>query len=314
MNLEPKFLKPKDDNDRLNNLELAYTLKTAEAIRTGKLRTVATMDAICKLALVDPTYAYGHKNPSEKDLGRYKAFQKKVNDFAKDFKQLQKESENEVEENKDVLKAAREQLFKLAIEKNDLINKYQKLLKQNKNLESEALETQLTNTASSSRVNENTINVICPDDTLTYNDQYNFYNNELREKAWNEARAKFQKLMKRKIAQRVFLLVGIPCSGKSTWIEKRELISDRHAVIIDATNLTKGDRAEWIMLARKCADIKIRAVLFLTDFSTIKSRNSQRRNQGKYIDVSILEAKEKNLQLIDVRFEDFDEIEIIRED
>ena len=47
------------------------------------------------------------------------------------------------------------------------------------------------------------------------------------------------------------------------------------------------------MLARKCVDIKIRAVLFLTDFSTIKSRNTQRRNQGKYIDVSILEAKEK---------------------
>jgi len=59
---------------------------------------------------------------------------------------------------------------------------------------------------------------------------------------------------------------------------------------------------------------KVCAVVFLTDFLTIKERNIERLNQNKFIDVSILEAKKDKFESIDIKFEDVDEMMIVRED
>lgn len=314
---EPLLSKPRTDTERLANLEKVYLQQTTKALLVNKLRTVATMNEICKIAMVDPTYVYGHNNPTPEDLAAYQKFQKKVNDFAKDFVRLQKENEIKEIESTNELSAAREQLFKITIEKNDLLNKYLSALKKNKILESESLEIQLSTPVTNNAIpvlNENTLHIISPDKTLTFNDQYKFFNPELREKAWKDAKLEFQKLMNRNIPQRVFLLVGLPCSGKSTWLEKRQLTPDRHSVVIDATNLTSQSRSEWISLTRNCADLRIKAVVFLTDFDTILARNSQRHNEGKYLDVSILNRKREEFQMIDIQLEAIDEIEVIRED
>jgi predicted kinase len=307
------------DEDRLKELERVYTQQTTEALITGKLRKVATMKTICTIANVDPTYVYGKNNPTPEALKKYLDFQEKVNDFAETFKNNKANLSSIEDEKLNLLESAREHLFKLEIENTDLVNKLKKAHEKQRNLQAEVLEAQVLNNSNklshpSSQLNSNTINVISPDDTLQYNKHYEFFDDELKEKAWDEAREKFQHLIKRKVPQRIYLLVGLPCSGKSEWAKAEKVLHDRHAVIIDATNLTKGERALWINLARKGQDIKVCAVVFLTDFLTIKERNIERLNQNKFIDVSILEAKKDKSEPIDIKFEDVDEMIIVRED
>ncbi len=310
--------KHKSDEERLKALENTYITQTTESLIVGKIRGIATMKAICLIADVDTTYAYGKNNPTHENLKKYKTFQKKVNTFADTFKNHKANLLNITNDNQDLLDTAREHLFKLKIENNDLINKLQTARKSKYSLQAELLQTQLLNkndqmSQSLSQLNDNTINVISPDRTLQHNGQYQFFNIELRQKAWEDAKEEFQKLMRRKIPQRVYLLVGLPCAGKSTWVEERKTLKDRHTVIVDATNLMKGDRAQWITLARKSHDVRICTVMFLTDFMTIKERNSQRHSQNKFIDVSILESQRDKFEPIDIKFEDVDEMVIVRE-
>lgn len=307
------------DEERLQELERIYTQQTTKSLIIGKLRTVATMQVICDLADVDTTYVYGKNNPTPDALKKYEKFQEKVNGFAETFKKHKANLSNVKGEKLDLLESAREHLFKLEIENTDLVNKLKKANEKQRNLQAELLEAQVLNNSnqlsnSSSQLNSNTINTICPDDTLQYNKHYEFFDEELKEKAWDEARETLQRLIKRKVPQRVYLLVGLPCSGKSEWAKAGNVLHDRHTVIIDSTNLTKGERALWINLARKGQDIKVSVVVFLTDFLTIKERNIERLNQNKFIDVSILEAKKDKFESIDIKFEDVDEMMIVRED
>lgn len=311
--------KHSSDEERLEALENTYITQTTESMIIGKIRGVATMKVICQIADVDTTYAYGKNNPTDKYLQKYKKFQKKVNDYAKSFKLHKANLLNNIDDNQDLLEAAREHLFNLKIENNSLLNKLQIANSRNTNLQTELLEAQLMNnknhiSQSMSQLNDNTINVISPDRTLQHNGQYQFFDIQLRNKAWNDAKEEFQRLMRRKIPQRIYLLVGLPCAGKSTWIDDRKMLKDRHTVIVDATNLMKGDRAQWITLARKNHDVKICTVMFLTDFMTIKERNSQRHSQNKFIDVSVLESKRDKFEPIDIKFEDIDEMVIVREE
>ena len=313
------ILKHATDDERLTALENAFVKQSSEAIIVGKIRGVATMKAICKLANVDPTYAYGKNNPSPENLKKYKKFQEKVNTFADTFKNHKNNVLGNVEDNQDLLEAAREQLFNIKIENNSLLNKLSKSETSKNNLQAELVQAQLlinSNqvSAPTSQLNDNTIHIISPDKTLQHNDQYQYFDIELRDKAWDSAKEDFQRLMRRKVPLRVYLLVGLPCSGKSTWVEERDVLRDRHTVIIDATNLKKGDRAQWITLARKNTNVKICAVMFFTDFLTIKERNAKRHPQNKFIDVSILETKRDAFELVDVKFEDIDEMIIVRED
>lgn len=92
-----------------------------------------------------------------------------------------------------------------------------------------------------------------------------------RDEAWKKAQTEFAKLMKRKLPQRVYLLVGAPCSGKFTWAKSKKINHDRHAVIVDATNPTQGDRARWILQASKSNSVKICVVMFIisTEFPIV---------------------------------------------
>lgn len=312
-------LKHTTDEERLTALENAFVKQSSEAIIIGKIRGIATMKAICKLANVDPTYAYGKNNPSPESLKKYKKFQEKVNTFAKTFIDHKNNILSNIEDNQDLLEAAREQLFNLKIENNTLINKLSKSETSKNNLQAELVQAQLLNNSNqvfspSTLINDNTIHIISPDKTLQHNDQYQYFDIELRDKAWDSAKEEFQRLIRRKVPLRVYLLIGLPCSGKSTWVEKLDVLRDRHTIIIDASNLKKGDRAQWINLARKNSNVKICAVMFLTDFLTIKERNAKRHLQNKFIDVSILEAKRDRFEPVDIKFEDFDEMIIVRED
>jgi len=310
----------KNDEERLQALEEAYLAQTAESYVKNKLRGVASMKVIYEKAGVDKTYVYGHKDSSPENLKKYEDFVDKVNKFAKAYKtRNEKIVSNEINL-EEQLHNARENNFVLQFENNELklllVDANQKLKTHKAELSLQSVINKKDDrTSAASQLNENTISTICPDDGLIHNNKYEFSNVKLRNKAWREAKQKFQKLMRRNIPQRVYILVGLPSSGKSTWAnETRDFNKDRHTVIIDATNLTVGERSQWIMLARKGQNIKICAVKFFTEFITIKERNIENIRNNKFIEVSVLETKRDSLEEIDFEFEDIDEMIVVRND
>jgi len=166
-------------------------------------------------------------------------------------------------------------------------------------------------------MNQNTVNYISPDHGLQRNEQYEFYDAKLREKAWSDAKTEFIQLIRRDLPIRVYILIGLPCSGKTEWSKNlKNLMTDRHSIVVDATNLKVGDRAIWLNLANQGKNVKKCAVRFVTDFMTIRKRNEdeQRLSSGKRLALSILESKRNEFEEVNIVFEDFDEMIVVREE
>jgi 23S rRNA-/tRNA-specific pseudouridylate synthase len=309
--------RPTTDSERLKILTDVFAQQKIEAIAKMKHRGVATVRKICEIAGVDHTYLYDKKS---QNYAEYEDFRKSVLAFEDEFKrikngvavvedQITQKYSNSLEDN-----------LKLTIEKNELRH-----LLRDKNIVIERLQaenaslhvvnTNTRNASSQNQMSQNTIQHISPDKGLQYNGKYEFYNEELKERAWREAKAEFIKLMRRDLPTRLYILIGLPCAGKTTWCESLpNIYKDRHAVIIDATSLTVRHRSEWLGLARKARNVRTCAVRFVVDFTTLRERNALREGTGKRLDLSVLEQKEKELEEVDVLFEDFDEILIVRED
>lgn len=311
---------PTTDSERLTALEDAYLVQTEECLAKNKWRGVASMTRICEVAGVDTTYVYGHKNPSSEDAKKYKDFVKKVNNFKVRFNKRNSENSDDIAAQADIIKQSLEENHVLLAEILTLQNTVKSMREKQTNYLADIaqLEARLASptneTNRMSLMNDSTIISISPDKGILHNGRYDWTNKGVRDKAWRDARRDFANLMKRKVPQRVYLLMGMPCSGKSEWAELKLVSRERHSVIIDATNLKSGDRASWIQQARKARDVKICVVRFFTDFTTIKMRNAAPERSHKKIDVDILEQKRNSIEEVNPEFEDIDEMLFVQED
>ena len=116
-------------------------------------------------------------------------------------------------------------------------------------------------------------------------DQYRFENGRYaygdckqEAKVWANATNKLYELLDRPLVMRLYVLVGLPCSGKTKWAnsnnDERFIESDKHPVIYDATNLTAIERASVITPIKKMyPDLPIYCVFFDTDIDKIRTRN-----------------------------------------
>lgn len=306
------------DADRLNALEKAYIDQTALAYTLNKLRGVATMEKICDVADVPKKYVYCHMNGTPEAHEKYQEFKKKVNKFAEKFMERKNSIEDTTLNYDQKFQQQAEDNHSLKMENVALSRSIASIREKRKKDLSEiahlnaiisAPEEKSNNVSS---IDDTTDYVISPDKGLTYNGHYLFADDKRRKKAWADARRDFDKLIKRNIPQRVYLLMGLPCAGKSYWASQKLVSNDRHSVIIDATNLNAGDRALWINQARKTKNIKICVVQFIVDFTTIAARNAERTD--KKIDIDVLERKQQETQDVDPEFEDIDEMLFVRED
>jgi AAA domain-containing protein len=311
---------PITDAERLQLLQEAFIQQKVIALREMKHRGIATVGRVCQVANVDRTYLYDDKKSSSVDAFKaLESFRNKVLDFADEFKEIKAGKAKSDDELSKMYSNSLETNLKLTIEKNQLriLLQGRNELIQNLQLENTSLQAVNTNTRisnSAEQMNQNMVHYISPDRALQYNEHYHFYDVNLRKKAWFDAKAEFSRLMLRKLPMRVYILIGLPCSGKTTWSDNRLGIkSDRHSVIIDATNLTMGDRAQWLGLARRAKNVKTCAVRFLVDFMTVRERNELRESSGKRLELSTLESKHDELEEVDIGFEDFDEMLIVRE-
>jgi predicted kinase len=309
--------KPGTNEERLKALKETFAEQSGKAIVQNIIRGIATMGKICELAQVDSTYVYGHKGGTDDELARYKDFVKDVKTFNKNFIKRKKNitaiavtSETKyldsLEQNHDLDK----EKVALVVQCGLLQGRIEKLMVEKAHLFAEN-PSPVPGPEKLIQITDITIHTICPDEHLEIDGRYRYHNRKLRDQAWSKARTEFARLMKRKVKQRVYILVGPPNSGKSSWAAQKNISPDRHAVIVDATNLTAGDRATWIVQAQKAIDVKICVVYFLIDPLTLAARNSQR--ERKKIDADVLQEKFESLEEVDPHFEEVDEMLYVRE-
>jgi hypothetical protein len=307
---------PKSHEEKLKALEVTFAEQSAKAISGNKIRGIATLGKICELAQVDKTHVYGHTPCPPEIAKKYKDILERVQKFNADFlERKQKIAELGVSDDLK-LRDAQEDNHTLKSEVTDLEARVQFL--QRRNMELLTKNTQLESISHLGNIQDEqvthlsdvTINIICPDDHLERDGRYRFHNEKKRDEAWKNAQTEFSKLMKRNIPQRVYLLLGPPCSGKSTWAKNKKVNFDRHAVIVDTTNLKAGDRARWIVQANKASNVKICIVKFIVDDSILRARNALRHH--KMLDAEVLQQKIDELENVDPVFEDIDEMLFVR--
>lgn len=136
--------------------------------------------------------------------------------------------------------------------------------------------------------------VVSPDNFRTVGGRYKISSKAQENEAWGNAYKKLEELLSRKLKMRLYILVGLPCSGKSTWAEEGTVTTDRHPVIFDATNLTSVDRYRFIHSLSRFTDLPKVCVYFDTDMEIIRERNRTLRTAGKQMtddDLTLLHAK-----------------------
>lgn len=319
--------KPRDKrthDERLADLRSNFEQLKAQAIASGKIND-CSITKICHKASVSTSYMAGNKLKSDGLNKRYKQIAKDINDFRNDFERLQADSDLtlinkekqalEDQRNKaqmDYLEALKsiQGLKQLLEDKNKQLKSHQQ---QAANIAYQNLQTQSLTKDPSQLANFSTAQVISPDKYLYKNGKYTFHDERMREAAWISAKNELETLLKRPLPTRVYLCVGMPCSGKTTWTKGSHYYPDRHPVVIDATNLTRSDRSRWFNLIYKYkyqADIKMCAVYFEVPYIVIQERNCQRTPDRRIPDDK-LQDMHRRLESADIS-EGFDEIIVIR--
>jgi predicted kinase len=136
--------------------------------------------------------------------------------------------------------------------------------------------------------------VVSPDAFRTVGGRYKLGSKAHENEAWGNAYKTLEELLSRKLKMRLYVLVGLPCAGKSTWVEKETVATDRHPVIFDATNLASVDRYRFVNSLSRFTDLPKVCVYFDTDMEVIRERNRTLRTAGKQMtdnDLTMLYSK-----------------------
>ena len=308
-------------------LTTAFERLKIRALATGKI-SICSIKKICKEADVSDTYLYTDKLGSEKDNAKYHKIRDEILAFKKSFKDGIQDIQIDTE-----LGRAQEEKIKLKNERDSAHLQYLEVLQQVEGLKRMVIQQK-------KRIKENAdeavsvaainiqkskydskapsfpqVNIVSPDSHLLVGGKYCFDDKNLRNLAWRTSVHQFEELLKRPLSQRVYILVGPPCAGKSEWCKTSDYYPDRHPVVVDSTNLTKSVRANWFNVIYKYKhknDIKMCAVFFDVPFDVLQKRNNM-RSPDKRLDDELLLTKLKTLEPVDI-YEGFDEIKVIRYD
>lgn len=148
--------------------------------------------------------------------------------------------------------------------------------------------------------------IISPDDERHGNDQLSL------KKAWVQALNHLREALTRPVDKTLFITIGAPASGKSTWC--RSFSGSRgFTILFDACNLTQSDRYELLDLARQYEKTKVVAVVFCAELKTLESRN-RTREEVRRVPVTKLRAMHRSVEHPSLvgSDESFDEIIMLR--
>ena len=114
--------------------------------------------------------------------------------------------------------------------------------------------------------------IVSPDNYLITEDGEYVWTQDRVKEAWNKSYASLRRLAKDPKYTKVVLMVGIPASGKSTWLRSHK---ESEALYFDATFTTQRARRPVIEIAKE-AGMQVEAVVMTTPIAVCKDRNACR--------------------------------------
>lgn len=309
-------------DQRIYDLEAIFRKLRAQAIASG-IKTKASATKVLEAARVNRTYFYVKDKLKDKvALAKYHKVRQEIQDFQDNFDSFCGNTiVNKFRDNLQVANEQRNSLAKDYINQQRLVAGLQNdnaALRKKSRLQSEHMLDVVHSATTEARPEKNVFGdarVISPDAYLWRNDKYLFEDESVRQKAWKKAKDDLKQALTRSLPTRIYLLVGPPCSGKSTWAKERSnLYSDLHSVVIDATNLTQFSRLEWLSQINKYRNskpIRVCAVVFLAPTSILQSRNN-RRESTKQLDNYVILKKAEEIEFPNLMQEDIDEMIVVR--
>lgn len=295
---------------RLAKLREVFGRRQEIARRSGKKHDVS-IAKIAAEAGVDKVYLHGYRlNEDSPERAEYLAFKQEVLYFQRSLVAGLEKSEDkrEIEELNQRYKALqadceplqRELAYYKAQSSNDLGEldhnraRTTQLLAKVAELDGELSQYRKQGNAAGAIAGRVQKHVVSPDHFRTVGGKYKFGSKAHENEAWGKAYKQLEELLSRKLKMRLYILVGLPCSGKSTWAEESTVATDRHPVIFDATNLSNVDRYRFVHSLSRFTDLPKVCVYFDTDMEIIRERNRTLRTAGKQMtddDLTLLHAK-----------------------
>ncbi len=315
--------------ERLSKLREVLGKRKEIARQSGKKHDVS-IAKICTEASVDRSYLFGHRLKDDSpEKQEYAAIRAEILEFQKKLGAGLEKSQDKIELEdfkaryaallSDVEPLQRELAF-LKLESNNSYGEQEKrdermthLLARNAQLQSQvdsAPKTSNTSGGISARVQKH---VVCPDEFRVIGGKYSRGSKAAENEAWAKAFKKLEQLLTRDLKMRLFILVGLPCSGKSTWVERSTLASDRHPVIFDATNISSVERFRLVASLSRFSDLPKTCVFFDTDMEVIRERNRTHRSTDKRMTDDELTLLHARLERPDIYEETWiDELMVVR--
>lgn len=298
--------------DRLNKLREVFGRRQEIAKISGKKHDVS-IEKICAEAKVDKIYLFGHRlkesNPIRSEYLAFKneilAFQQqlkagtqitvdrkwadefeiKYNALLSDIEPLQRElaslkSLSSISQSNSNLNKAR--LTELLARISELESQLAKIPKQKNVIGNFSSRTQR--------------HVVSPNMFKITEVDQKLAPTKREEQAWGKAYKKLVELLSRDLKMHLFILVGMPCSGKTFWAEMAELPNHRHPVIWDDLNLTSMDRYKLVVSLSNFTNLPKSCVFFDTDMELIRERNRKLKIGNNRISDAELDLLRDKLQ------------------
>lgn len=322
---------PRTHSERLAALLVEFEKCKARALATGSVNE-CSVEKVTRQANVKDTYLYTDKLKDQAINDRYHKIKDDIAEFRDNFRRDSEAIREETVLSKaiserDNFEKERDEAHFLTVkitEKNkkliSALNQYKSQMQETENNAIAIAASQVkTNSVHSNVINFTEPKIVSPDDFLVDKDGTYDYSNQTKvDNAWRSSRHKLKEsILNTRIPMRIYILVGVQCSGKTEWRNNRNnYFSDRQPIVIDATNLTAVKRYEFIMEIMKAKseskkDIKVCAVYFDVPLLLLIQRNKERPASKRLSDQMITENY--NRLESPSTSENFNEIIIVRQ-